>query len=118
MNKKIVSKISIGAGVELVALLPVLALAQGVVQPVTVIQRPGQISELLRGILNWVGGIVFTISLIMLLWSAILYLTAGASATVLTKAKNVLVYAIVGIIVAILSFSAKPFIESVLYRRF
>jgi len=120
MNKKIISKIGIGVGAALVALLPVLALAQaqGPVQPVTVIQRPGQISDLLQSILTWVGGIVFTISLIMLLWAAILYLTAGASETAHTKAKNVLIYAIVGIVVAILAFSAQPFIENVLRRQF
>ena len=114
MNKKIISKIGVGAGAALVALLPVLALAQIGQVPGPIITRPGQISDLAKEILSWIGGIVFTVSFIMLLWAAILYLTAGASETAHTKAKNVLIYAIVGIVVAVLTFSARPFIENVL----
>ena len=94
MNKKIISKIGIGVGAALVALLPVLALAQIGQVPGPIITRPSQISDLVQEILSWIGGIVFTISFIMLLWAAILYLTAGASETAHTKAKNVLIYAI------------------------
>ena len=118
MNKKIISKIGIGVGAALVALLPVLALAQVGQVPGQIITRPSQISDLAQEILIWIGGIVFIISLIMLLWAAILYLTAGASETAHTKAKNVLVYAIVGIVVGVLTFSARPFIENVLRRQF
>ena len=114
MNKKIISKIGVGAGAALVALLPVLALAQIGQVPGQIITNPRQISDLAQSILSWIGGIVFTISLVMLLWAAVLYLTAGASETAHTKAKNVLIYAIVGIVVGVLTFSARPFIENVL----
>ncbi|MEK7578705.1 MAG: hypothetical protein AAB456_03250, partial [Patescibacteria group bacterium] len=62
------------------------------------------------------GGIVLTISIIMLLYAAVLFLVAGASETAHTKAKNVLIYAIVGIVVALLAFSVDPFITSILQR--
>ena len=58
-----------------------------------------------------------TIALIMLLWSAILYLTAGGSEERHKSAKNYLIYSIVGIVIAILAFSVQPFLQSVLQRQ-
>ncbi len=118
MKKNILKKASVGIalGIALgLTLLPFLALAL-VGQPI--ITSPTQISDLVQRILNWVGGIVMTISLIMLLWAAILFLTAGASETAHGKAKNVLIYAIVGIAVAILAFSVEPFLLTILGRNF
>lgn len=96
-------------------LLPFLALAQ---VPGPIITNPTQISDLIQRILNWVGGIVLVIALIMLLYAAILYLTAGTSEAIHTKAKSALIYAIVGIVIAVLAFSIQPFIETVLRRQF
>lgn len=113
MNKSFFKKLGAGVGAG-VAFLPFLALAQvgGVNQ--IIVSKPGDIVTLLSNILGWISGIVFTIALIMLLYSAILWLTAGASETVHGKAKDVLIYAIVGIVVALLAFSAIPFLRSVL----
>ena len=118
MKKDILKKAGIGVAFSLVAFLPFLALAQVGQVPGPIITNPTQISELIQKILNWVGGIVMTISLIMLLWAAILFLTAGASETAHGKAKNVLIYAIVGIVVAILAFSVQPLITTILGRQF
>ena len=115
MKKNILKKVGI-MGVALgLTFLPFLALAQ---VPGPIITSPTQIALLLQKTLNFVGAIVLTIALIMLLWSAILYLTAGASETVHTKAKSVLIYAIVGIVVAVLAFSVIPFVQTVLQGRF
>jgi len=113
MKKNILKKVGIGIGLGL-TLLPFLALAAGVGQvPGPIITSPTQISDLVGKILGWVGGIVMTIGLIMLLWAAILFLTAGTSETTHTKAKNVLIYAIVGIAVAILAFSVEPLLTTI-----
>ena len=112
MNKNILKKASIGIALGL-ALLPFLALAVGV--PTTgIITRAADITDLASKILAWVGGIVLTLSIIMLLYAAVLFLIAGASETAHTKAKTVLIYAIVGIVVALLAFSVDPFITSIL----
>ena len=99
-------------------LLPFLALAQVGQVPGAIITSPTQITDLIQRILSWVGGIVMTIALIMLLFAAILYLTAGGSEERVGRAKNYLIYAIVGIVVAILAFSIQPFIETILRRQF
>ena len=99
-------------------LLPLIALAQVGQVPGPIITSPTEIAQLIQRILNYLGGIVMTISLIMLLYAAVLYLTAGASETALGKAKNVLIYAVVGIVVAILAFSVQPFIQNVLRGAF
>ena len=116
MKKNIFKKASLGIAFGL-ALLPFLALAQAGV-PGPIITSPVQIAELLQKVLNFVGAIVLTIALIMLLYAAILYLTAGSSETIHTKAKSVLIYAIVGIVVAVLAFSVIPFVQTVLQGQF
>ena len=107
---KKINKYTVGAALGLSLLLPLLATAQFLPGPI--ISSPTQISVIIRAVLNWLAGIVFTISLIMLIYAAILYMTAGASETIHTKAKNVLIYAIVGLAVAILTFSVRPFLET------
>jgi len=100
-----------------ITLLPFLALAQFIV-PGSIIVAPVQIIELIDKILVWIGRIVLVIAVIMLLYAAILYLTAGSSETIHTKAKSVLIYAIVGIVVALLAYSIIPFITVILQRAF
>ena len=68
--------------------------------------------EIIESIFNWLVGIIFTVSLIMLFFAAFLYMTAGASEAALGKAKTVLMYAIIGLAIAILVYSFKPFLES------
>lgn len=103
-------------GIVLVGLtlFPLLALAQ---VPGPIITSPTQITQLLQNVLNFVGFIVLIIALIMLLWSAILYMTAGGSEERVGKAKNYLIYAIVGIVVAVLAYSVQPFIQNFLGGR-
>jgi len=116
MKKNILKKVSIGVGIGLV-FLPLLALAQVGTVPGPIITSPLQIVRLVNNVLDFIGAVVLVIALIMLLWAAILYLTAGASETVHTKAKSVLIYAIVGIVIAVLAYSVQPFIENFLQLR-
>lgn len=117
MNKNLMKKVSIGIATGL-TLLPLLAFAQIGGVPGPVITSPNQVSDIIGKILNWLGGIVMTISLIMLLYAAVLFLTAGASEAAHGKAKNVLIYAIVGIVVAVLAFSVQPFLTTILQGSF
>ncbi len=117
MSKNVFKKVGVSIGIVGLTLLPFLALAQTSV-PQPIIASPVDIANILNKILNFLGAIVMTISLIMLLYAAILYLTAGSSETLHTKAKSVLLYAIVGIVVAILAFSVQPFLINILGGRF
>ncbi len=98
-------------------LLPLLAMAQNIL-PGPIITSPTNISEIIARIFDWLAGIVFIIALIMFLYAAILYMTAGASETALAKSKTVLIYAIIGLAVAILTFSFEPFLKTIFLRQF
>ena len=117
MKKNILKKVGIGIGLGL-ALLPFLALAQVGQVPGPLITSPTDISALITRILNWIAGIIITIALIMLLFAAFMYLTAGGSEDRVGKAKNYLLYAIIGIVVALIAFSVQPFITTILRRGF
>jgi len=118
MKKNIFRKASVGIGLGL-ALLPFLALAQVPIVPETpLIESPWDITIIIQDTLNWIAGIVFVIALIMLIWSAILYLTAGGSEDRVKRAKNYLIYAIVGVAVALLAYSVVPFLTTVLGGQF
>lgn len=112
MNKNILKKI--GLGITMGAMwIPLLALAQiGEVPTESIITNPYQISSILKAALNWFSGIVMTVSIVMLLWAAILFLTGGASEDNVKKAKTTLIYAIIGIAVAILAYSVQPFLRT------
>ncbi|OGD25396.1 hypothetical protein A2819_01870 [Candidatus Azambacteria bacterium RIFCSPHIGHO2_01_FULL_40_24] len=106
---KKVNKYIIGSALGLSLLLPFLTMAQ---IPGPIITTPTDISRIVNAILAWLSGIILVVSLIMLLYAAILYMTAGASEATLSKSKTVLIYAIVGLAVAILTYSFKPFLET------
>lgn len=114
MSKSFIKKTSVGIAFGL-ALFPLLALAQ---LPGPIITSPTQITTIIAKVINWLSTTVLFISLAMLLYAAILYLTAGASETILAKAKSVLLYAIVGIVVALLTYSIRPFIQTFLQGQF
>ncbi len=109
MKNNILKKVAVGAGFGFSLLLPFLAAAQ---IPGPIITSPTDISNIILAIFNWLSGIILVISLIMFFWAAILYMTAGASEVTLAKSKTVLIYAIVGLAVAILTYSFKPFLET------
>lgn len=109
VNKYAVIAASVG-----LSLLPFLAMAvdYGGGVPGPLITSPTDISRIVSAVYNWLGGIILTVSLIMFFYAAILYMTAGASETVHAKSKTVLIYAVVGLAVAILTFSFKPFLQT------
>lgn len=118
MNKDIFKKVGVGIGIAGLTFFPLLALAQIGGVPGPILTSPTGIAVILQKVLNFVAAIVLTIALIMLLYAAVLYLGAGASEAALTKAKSVLIYAVVGIVVAILAFSVIPFVQTVLQGNF
>ncbi len=100
---------AVGTALGLSLLLPLLAMAQ---VPGPIITSPADVSRIIAAVFNWLSGIILTISLIMFFFAAILYMTAGASEATLAKSKTVLIYAVIGLAVAILTFSFKPFLET------
>lgn len=117
MNKSFIKKAGAGIISGLFLLLPLLVVAQGVV-PDAIIKSPSDIAAIIAKVLGWLANTALVIGISMLLYAAILYMTAGASETILAKSKTVLLYAIVGITVALLAYSVKPFLLSIFQGAF
>jgi len=87
---------------------------QGAPQEVTSITSVGGLVGLLGSILQWIYIIFFIVAIIFILVSAFLYVTAGGDPIKVGKAKNYLIYAVIGIVVALLSFGISGIVRSFL----
>ena len=68
----------------------------------------------LNEILKWVYTIVLVLSVVMGLYAAFLYVTAGGEQAKVKKASGVLMYAVIGIVIAILAFSITKIVGSLI----
>lgn len=66
---------------------------------------PDSANKLIGTIVNVLLFLVGTLSVIMIIVSGIWYVTSNGDATKVTRAKNTLTYAIVGLLVALLAFA-------------
>ena len=76
--------------------------AQGSGQPTTLFGTGGVITTVTNTLLFVVGAL----SVIMIIWGGLRYAISGGNSTSVTAAKNTIVYAIVGLIIAFLAFAA------------
>jgi membrane-anchored glycerophosphoryl diester phosphodiesterase (GDPDase) len=106
--------IYIGLLFVMLSLVAAPALAQ-----VTGIQDPGQAKTLdswllvVQKIAKWIYTLVLIVSVFMVLMAAFSYLTAGGDPGKVKKASQMLIYAIVGIVVAILAFSISSIVTGI-----
>ena len=68
----------------------------------------------LNDILRWVYTIVLVLSIVMGLYAAFLYVTAGGEQAKVKKASGVLMYAVIGIVIAVLAFSITKIVGSLI----
>lgn len=71
---------------------------------------PGQtnsikVTESVTAIVNWLLFAVGVIAVIMLIWGGIKYATSAGDSNKVTAAKNTIMYAIIGLAVAVLAFA-------------
>lgn len=68
---------------------------------------PAQTSflDLLTFIINFILGFVGTIAVLMLIWGGFRYLTSSGKSDATKDAKNTIVYAIIGIVIILLSYA-------------
>ena len=69
---------------------------------------------IIMGLVNWVAWFVGLLAVLFGLWAGILFITAGGDAAKVTQARDILLYAIVGIAVAILAFSLVAISRSII----
>lgn len=100
--------------------LPMLALAQPFLPPserpkvVGGIRDLGDILGIVTRIIGWFQAIIFIIATIMILYAAYIYITSAGSDDKLKTAKNIILYAAIGIGVALLAYAVQPIVENFL----
>ncbi len=61
-------------------------------------------------IVNWILGFVGTVAFLMIIWGAFTLLTAAGNADRIKKGKMAILYAVIGIVIIALSYSASMFL--------
>ena len=106
MSKKIIGLLSLIAIIGLF-FVPILALAQTVTS-VTLTPSPTEPPAsnpllLLGTIITWLFGFLIVVVVLMVMISAYLFVTAGGNPEQVTKARNWLMYALIGLAVGVLA---------------
>lgn len=76
------------------------------------------ITELIDNIATWLLGIGLTISTIIIIWAAIVFMTSGGNSERVTTARKTLWYAIIGIVVLLLAKGVTSIIQNFLSGQF
>lgn len=73
-----------------------------------------QVDEIVLAVVNWLLFAVGVISVIMLIVGGIKYATSAGDSNKVTSAKNTIMYAIIGLAVAVLAFAIVGFVTNTL----
>ena len=68
------------------------------------------ITTTVTGVINIILYILGALAVIMIIYSGILYVLSGGDANNVTKAKNTLMYAIIGLVVALVAYAIVNFV--------
>ncbi|OGG37482.1 hypothetical protein A2110_02695 [Candidatus Jorgensenbacteria bacterium GWA1_54_12] len=72
------------------------------------------VNRVVNKVYNWVAGAFWAVAAGFLIWAAMLYATARGNQEQVKKAKNVLIYVVVAIVIGIVATGVKGLIESIL----
>ena len=78
------------------------------------INSPAEVVTTLDTISGWLFTIFFALAVVFLVYAAFVYLTAGGNETRVGSAKNILIYAIVAIVVALVAGGIPLFVAGLL----
>lgn len=70
----------------------------------------GDANSLVKDVVNIILWIVGILSVIMLVWGGIKYTTSAGDTNKVTSAKNTIIYAVIGLIIAILAYAIVNFV--------
>lgn len=93
--------------------LPAMAQVIDPITPETDFTR-NDLVDTLNSLANWLLGIIAVIAVILILWGGFLYITAAGNQEKLDKGKGVVIYGLIGVLVAILAFAIVSFVASFL----
>lgn len=107
-------KLALKLGAAAVAFAPSLALAQSQSPPTGIVDTGSDLENLLDTVRDWFFTVFVVLSVVFLIWSAFLFLTAAGNETKHAKAKNALIYAIIAIVIALVAGSLPSLLASIL----
>lgn len=98
-------------------MIPLIALAQLVgdlIPPPGAldISSPGQLQRPIERAVSFLGSLTFAVSVVVLMYAGFLYVTAGENEDAVSRAKSLITWAIVGVVVAMSAWAVPLFIVS------
>lgn len=105
-------KLAIKTAIALSALAPVSALAQETLP--TPITEPQDFIDLLGTIASWLFTIFIALAVLFFVYAAFVYLTAAGNESRVASAKNILIYSVVAVIIALLAGGVVPFVRGII----
>jgi len=74
----------------------------------------GGVTTIVDTVITWVQTIVFLIAILMIIWAGFTWMTAGGDEEKIKTARSMLLWALVGIAVALFAGVAKTFITNLI----
>jgi len=109
INKKKMKKLSFIILFAGLMVVPLLSMAQG---PEPIITHPDQVVGLLSSILGYVWTIMGIIVVLLLLFAGFKFMTAAGNDEEIKKAKEIIKYSVIGIVIMVLSGGVMALIEN------
>lgn len=72
------------------------------------------VRDVVSKVANILGTVILAISVVMILFAAFNFLTAGGDAEKITSARNTLIYALVGVAVALLAYVVPTLVQTLI----
>ena len=101
MDKNLVNKIIAAA----LILSPFAVFAQVTSPPGAVVTSIGDIMRIVETAVNWAFSLLLILAVLFIFYYAWIYMTAGGELEAVTRAKKNLLYAVIGIVIALLARS-------------
>lgn len=80
------------------------------------VPRYTNVPELLGGVIEWILGFAGALAALAIIYSGIMYITAGGDAEKALKARKNFLWAVIGIVIIVLSFVIFEWINQVLFN--
>ena len=116
MNKKIIGLVSLIAVMGLI-LAPALVLARPTVglTPSATAPPSLEVDDIMTNIIKYMYGFIIVVVVLMAMVSAYMFVTAGGNPEQVTKARNWLMYALIGLAIAVLARGIVTLVLTMIY---
>ena len=88
----------------------------GVIQKVQDPNNVGTLDAMITKVINVALGLIGTIAVVMIILGGYQYTTSAGDASKVTKAKNTILYGVIGLVIALLAFAIVNFVLAKLFN--